>query len=563
MPQTGQNRFVPALVETLREGYGPARLRQDALAGLTVAIVALPLSMAIAIAAGGTPAMGLYTAIVGGFVISALGGSRYQIGGPAGAFIVLVAGTIAQHGIGGMIVATMMAGVIMGAIGLFRLGSYIKFIPYPVTVGFSAGIAVIIFSSQIKDLLGLTLTEPEPAHILDKLPVLWESLPSANAVTIALAFATIAMIIGLKRYAPRLPNLLIAVVATTLAAALLGLPTPTIESTFGAVPAGLPMPSLPHVDAALLIAVLPNAIAFALLGSIEALLSAVVADGMTGKRHNSNMELVAQGVANIAVGLFGGMVATGTIARTATNVRAGGHGPVAGMLHAVFILLFMVVAAPLVGFVPLASLAGVLAVVAWNMIERDAIVSLLRSSRADAAVLLVTLGLTVFRDLTEAIVVGFSLGAVLFIHRMSKAAEVVEEHVSEDEEAAEPIDPEIVVYRIRGAFFFGATASVGAVLDRISDKYRGLLIDLSDVTLIDSTAAHLIEQLVHKAGKRGVEVMLTGTTHDLRVQLFAQGLKPPKVGYESSITLGMRKMRNKLDQRHGTEGTGAPHPQTA
>ncbi|WP_333828193.1 SulP family inorganic anion transporter [Pararhodobacter sp.] len=556
MPGTSEERFTPALVETLREGYGLGNLRQDALAGMTVAIVALPLSMAIAIAAGGTPAMGLYTAIIGGFVISALGGSRYQIGGPAGAFIVLVAATIAQHGVGGMIVATMMAGVIMGAIGLLRLGSYIKFIPYPVTVGFSAGIAVIIFSSQIKDLLGLTLTEPEPAHILEKLPVLWESLPSANMVTIALAFTTVALIIGLKRFAPRLPNLLIAVVTTTVAAALLGLNTPTIESTFGAVPAGLPMPSLPHVDAALLIAVLPNAIAFALLGAIEALLSAVVADGMTGHRHNSNMELVAQGVANIAVGLFGGMVATGTIARTATNVRAGGHGPVAGMLHAVFILLFIVLAAPLVGFVPLASLAGVLAVVAWNMIERDAIVSLLRSSRADAAVLLVTLGLTVFRDLTEAIVVGVALGAVLFIHRMSKAAEVVEQRTLEPEDADDaprPLDPEIVIYRIRGAFFFGATASVGAVLDRISDKYRGLLVDLSDVTLIDSTAAHLIEQLVHKAEKRGVDVMLTGTTHDLRVQLFAQGLKPPKVAYESSIPLGLSKMRHRLDQRQGAE----------
>lgn len=549
MPPHGQERFIPALVETLREGYGLGHLRQDALAGLTVAIVALPLSMAIAIAAGGTPAMGLYTAIIGGFVISALGGSRYQIGGPAGAFIVLVAGTIAQHGVGGMIVATMMAGVMMAAVGLLRLGSYIKFIPYPVTVGFSAGIAVIIFSSQIKDLLGLTLTQPEPAHILEKLPVLWESLPSANAITIALAAVTIGLIVGLKRFAPRLPNLLIAVVATTLAAGLLGLQTPTIESTFGAVPAGLPMPSLPAFDTALLIAVLPNAIAFALLGSIEALLSAVVADGMTGRRHNSNMELLGQGIANIAVGLFGGMVATGTIARTATNVRAGGHGPVAGMLHAVFILLFMLIAAPLVGFVPLAALAGVLAVVAWNMIERDAIVSLLSSSRADAAVLLVTLGLTVFRDLTEAIVVGFALGSVLFIHRMSQAAEVVEHRatgVSEQQAAEDAANPEVVVYRIRGAFFFGATASVGAVLDRISDKYRGLLIDFSDVTLIDSTAAHLIEGLVHKAHKRGVRVTLTGTTHDLRVQLFAHGLKPPLVSYESTIALGMSKLRGKL-----------------
>lgn len=560
MPQPGENRFVPALIETLREGYGLRQLRQDALAGLTVAIVALPLSMAIAIAAGGTPAMGLYTAIVGGFVVSALGGSRYQIGGPAGAFIVLVATTIAQHGIGGMIVATMLAGAIMGTAGLLRLGSYIKFIPYPVTVGFSAGIAVIIFSSQITDLLGLTLTEPEPAHILDKLPVLWQSLPSASATTMALAFATIALIVGLRHYAPRVPNLLVAVVATTLAAAALGLETPTIMSTFGAVPSGLPMPSLPHVDAALIMAVLPNAIGFALLGSIESLLSAVVADGMTGRRHNSNMELVAQGIANIAVGLFGGMVATGTIARTATNVRAGGHGPVAGMLHAVFILLFMLVAAPLVGYVPLAALAGVLAIVAWNMIERDAIVSLLRSSRADAAVLLVTLGLTVFRDLTEAIVVGFALGSVLFINRMSEAAEVVEENTID--ETAGPVDPDIVVYRIRGAFFFGATASVGAVLGRISNKYRGLVIDLSDVTLIDSSAAYLIRQLVHKAAKRDVDVMLTGTTHELRVQLFAQEVKPPKVGYESTIHLGLNKLRHKLDQRSDTDDPEAGQPQS-
>lgn len=554
MSQSDQNRLVPALVETLREGYGVARLRQDALAGMTVAIVALPLSMAIAIAAGGTPAMGLYTAIIGGFVISVLGGSRYQIGGPAGAFIVLVAGTIAQHGIGGMIVATMLAGVFMAAIGFLRLGSYIKFIPYPVTVGFSAGIAVIIFSSQIKDLLGLTLAGPEPAHIVDKLPVLWQSLPSANATTIALAFATIALIVGLKRCAPKVPSLLVAVVVTTLAAAALGLQTPTIESTFGAVPAGLPMPSLPHVDAALLLAVLPNAVAFALLGAIEALLSAVVADGMTGRRHNSNMELVAQGAANIAVGIFGGMVATGTIARTATNVRAGAHGPVAGILHAVFILLFMLIAAPLVGYVPLAALAGVLAVVAWNMIERDAIISLLRSSRADAAVLLVTLGLTVFRDLTEAIIVGVALGAILFIHRMSEAAEVVEERMVED--TADPIDPEIVVYRIRGAFFFGATASVGAVLDRMSHKYRGLVIDFTDVTLIDSSAAHLIEQLVHKAEKRHLDVTLTGTRHELRVQLFAQGLKPPRVRYENNIELALSKMHHQLDRQDAAGQAG-------
>ncbi len=450
------DRLVPALYPVLREGYSLTHLKRDALAGLTVAIGALTLSMAIAMASGGTPAMGLYTAIVGGFMISALGGSRYQIGGPAGAFIVLVAATVAQHGIGGMFLATMLAGVIMAALGLLRLGSYIRFIPYPVTVGFTTGIGTIIFASQIKDLLGLTLDGPEPGPILEKLPAIWQALPTANPVTIALAAITIALILGLKRVAPRLPELLIAVVVTTLAVALLDLDTPTIVSTFGAVPAMLPAPSLPPVSWELVVAVLPNAVGFALLGSIEALLSAVVADGMSGRRHSSNMELIAQGAANLASGMMGGMVATGTIARTATNVRANAHSPVAGMLHAVFVLAFMMLAAPLVGMIPLAALAGVLATVAWNMIERHAIATLIRSTRGEAAVMAVTLALTVFRDLTEAIVVGFALGSVLFIHRMSRAAGVVSD--AEDAPSGVARDDTVLVYRIRGACFFGADA---------------------------------------------------------------------------------------------------------
>jgi sulfate permease, SulP family len=534
---------MPALIASLREGYGLALLRRDAVAGLTVAIVALPLSMAIAIASGGTPAMGLYTAIVGGFLISAFGGSKHQIGGPAGAFIVLVGATVAAHGIEGMILATMMAGVMMALIGVLRLGGYIRFIPYPVTVGFTAGIAVIIFASQIKDLLGLTLVAPEPGPILEKLPVIWASLPSANAVTIALAAATIGMILGLRRLAPRVPNLLVAVAVTTAVVAVLGLPTPTIVSTFGAVPSGLPMPSLPAFSLDLAVAVLPSAIAFTLLGSIEALLSAVVADGMTGERHDSDMELIAQGAANVAVGVFGGLVATGTIARTATNVRAGAHGPVSGMLAALFVLGFMIVAAPLVGYIPLAALAGVLATVAWNMIEWDAIRALLRSSRGDAVVLAVTLGLTVFRDLTEAIVVGFALGSVLFIHRMSQAARVTTPRVEG------PDDPDIMVYRIDGAFFFGAAASVGRILERVVAGRRALIVDLSGAPLIDSSAAHTIEGMVHKARRKRMAVMLTGTTHDQRVLLFAQGLKPPLVSYESTLESGLRKMRHRLDQR--------------
>ncbi len=539
-------RFVPALLGVLRDGYGRAQFRADAIAGVTVAIVALPLSMAISIAAGGTPEMGLYTAIVGGFLISALGGSRHQIGGPAGAFIVLMATTVQLHGIDGLILATMMAGVFMGAAGLLRLGSYIKFIPYPVTVGFTAGIAVIIFASQLRELLGLTFAEPEPGPILEKLPAIWQALPTWNPVTLTLALATVVLIVAFKRLAPALPGLLLAVLATTVAAAVFGLPVATIASQFGEIPRGLPMPELPEISFDTVQAVFPSAVAFALLGSIEALLSAVVADGMTGERHNSNMELVGQGVANIASGLFGGMVATGTIARTATNVRAGAHGPVAGMIHALVILAFMMIAAPLAGFIPLAALAGVLAVVAWNMIEKEAFLSFLRASRGEASVLLVTFLLTVFRDLTEAIVVGFALGSVLFIARMSSATEIRTAHP----EAADPTggsDPDVVVYRIRGAFFFGAAAAVSTVLERIADGHRALVIDFTDVPLVDSSAVHTIEGLVHKAARRGVRVMLTGTTHAMRVEFFAHGLKPPLVSYETDIERGRRKLHHMLN----------------
>ncbi len=539
-------RLVPAIVGVLRDGYGHAKLRADAAAGLTVAIVALPLSMAISIAAGGTPEMGLYTAIVGGFLISALGGSRHQIGGPAGAFIVLMATTVQLHGIDGLILATMMAGVFMGAAGFLRLGSYIKFIPYPVTVGFTAGIAVIIFASQLRELLGLHFDGPEPGPILEKLPAIWQALPTWNPVTLALAVATIALILSLKRLAPSLPGLLLAVVATTVVAGILQLPVATIASQFGEIPRGLPLPALPTITFENLQAVVPSAVAFALLGSIEALLSAVVADGMTGERHNSNMELVGQGVANIASGLFGGMVATGTIARTATNVRAGAHGPVAGMIHALVLLAFMLVAAPLAGFIPLAALAGVLVVVAWNMIEKEAFWSFLRASRGEASVLMVTFLLTVFRDLTEAIVVGFALGSVLFIARMSSATEIRAAHV-ESTEPASGNDPDVVVYRIRGAFFFGAAAAVSTVLERIADRYRGLVIDFSDVPLVDSSAVHTIEGLARKAERRGVKVMLTGTTHAMRVEFFAHGLKPPHVSYERDVEAGRNKLHHMLE----------------
>lgn len=535
--------FTPKFATVLREGYGLANLRADAVAGLTVAIVALPLSMAIAIASGATPAQGLYTAIIGGFLVSAFGGSRFQIGGPAGAFIVLVSGTVAAHGMDGLILAVLLSGLIMIAGGFLGLGTFIKFIPYPVTVGFTAGIAAIIFASQIKDLFGLTLAAPEPGPMVEKLPALWVALPTVSATTVAIAGATILIIQGLKRWQPNRPGMLIAVIGTAVATWLFGLDIETIGSRFGGIPAGLPLPSMPALTLEKILAVLPNAFAFALLGAIESLLSAVVADGMTGRRHRSNCELVAQGIANVGSSLF------------------------AGMLHSFFLLLFILVAAPLASFIPLACLAGVLAVVAWNMIEKHAFVTLLRASRGDAAVLLVTFGLTVFRDLTEAIVVGFALGSVLFIYRVSQTT-AVETHTpfvpvdKADDANGERApyqegmenDPDIIVYRISGAFFFGAAASVGSVLERIGDAHRVLIVDFSSVPFVDSTAAHTMESLVAKAARRGIAVYLSGTSAGVRNQLVLHHLKPPRVDYETSIVSAVSRARQDLKSR---EASGA------
>lgn len=543
--------YTPKLVTVLREGYGLHALRSDAIAGLTVAIVALPLSMAIAIASGVTPAQGLYTAIVGGFLVSLLGGSRFQIGGPAGAFIVLVAATVAQHGIEGLILATFLSGVIMAAAGLLRLGTFIKFIPFPVTVGFTAGIAVIIFTSQIRELLGLSLTD-EPGELLEKLPALWAARDTITPAAVALSLATIAVILGLARLRPNWPGMLIAVGAAASLTAVIGLPVETIGTKFGDIPSSLPVPRLPDLSPDRIMAVLPAALSFTLLGSIESLLSAVVADGMTGRRHRSNCELVAQGVANAGSALFTGFCVTGTIARTATNVRAGAHGPVAGILHAAFLLVFMLIAAPLAAYIPLAALAGVLAIVAWNMIEKPAIAILLRSGRGEAAVLGVTFFLTIFRDLTEAIVVGFALGSVLFIHRMSRTTEVASNtaFVSHDQadtttayDERVAANPDVVIYRITGALFFGATASIGSVLDRINDEHKTLIVDFSNVPFLDSTGANMIEGLAHKARKYDVDLWLTGASRDIRRAFITHGLKRPLVRYAASVDDALAKVR--------------------
>lgn len=541
--------FTPKLVTVFREGYGRAAFRDDALAGLTVAIVALPLSMAIAIASGVSPDRGLYTAIVGGFIVSLLGGSRFQIGGPAGAFIVLVAACVQRHGIEGLLLATLMSGVFMLAIGYLRLGTYIKFIPYPVTIGFTAGIGIIILASQLRDLFGLTLSGPEPAKFLPKLEALAAAANTVSPQAIGIAVLTMGIILGLRKFRPTWPGLLIAVTVAAILVPTLGLGVETIGTRFGGIPRTLPAPALPEFTLAKVKAVLPDAIAFALLGAIESLLSAVVADGMTGRRHRSNCELVAQGFANIGSALFGGIPVTGTIARTATNVRAGAHGPVSGMLHAVFLLAFMLLAAPLAAHIPLAALAGVLVVVSWNMIERHAIKALFRSSWGDAAVLSVTFLLVIFRDLTEGIVVGFSLGALLFIHRMSTAISVESDKPDGVDEARgaynpqDADDPDFVVYRISGAFFFGSASTVGSVLDRIADQSKTFVLDFSNAPFIDSTAANVVEGAARKAQRAGMRFVITGASASVRRMLLANGVRHPLVEYMVSIDEAISELR--------------------
>ena len=517
--RAGGAEFLPKIFTVLREGYDARALRADVMAGLTVAIVALPLSMAIAIASGVGPERGLITAIVGGFVVSALGGSRFQIGGPAGAFIVLVSACVASIGLPGLLTAVALSGLFLTLAGALRLGSYVRFIPWPVTLGFTAGIAVIILASQIKDLAGLRLTA-EPAAILPKLQALWAARESFSPPSALTAAAVVGLILSLRRLAPRAPHLLIAVALATLAVQAFGLPVETVQDRFGALPRTPPLPALPDLSPAALTQALPWALSFTLLGAIESLLSAVVADGMGGGRHRSNAELVAQGLANVASALFGGICVTGTIARTATNVRAGSRGPVSGMLHALFVLAFMALAAPLAGMIPLAALAGVLAVVAWNMAEKAEIRALMRSSRAEALVLVVTFLLVVFRDLTEGIVAGFALSGLVFLNRMSQAVDL----------RIDPAEgPDGIRVRLSGPWFFGAAAQAGATLERLAATPGRFVLDLHALGYIDSSGLHALELLARRLMRRGARLEIEGAGPALRETLEKAGLHAPDV----------------------------------
>lgn len=516
--------YTPKLITTLREGYTAQTFRADAIAGLTVAIVALPLAMALGIASGASPDKGLVTAVVAGFLISALGGSRVQVGGPTGAFVVVIFNVIAQHGYDGLLIATLLAGIILLVAGAFRLGQMIKFIPHPVVTGFTAGIAVIIASSQVKDFLGLSMTEV-PAEFLPKWQSYFAALSSTSWATLGVGIGALATIIVLRKLAPRLPGFLIAVVASSLAVALLKLPVDTIGSRFPDIPSGLPMPSLPEFTFAKINAVMPSAFTIAFLAGIEALLSAVVADGMAGTRHRSNQELIGQGVANIGSALFGGLPATGAIARTATNIRSGARTPVAGIMHAVFLLLFILFATDLMAFVPMAALAAILFMVAWGMSEYERFITLLRMPNSDRAVLLLTFGLTVLVDLTVAIGVGVTLASLLFMARMSEAVEVDSsgrqdvDLDSEDVHQRDALPEGVEVFRIAGPFFFGVAGELLDTLRRVGQSPKVIILRMRLVPLLDASGVQALKEFVEQARVAGAKVILSGVQPQPREML--------------------------------------------
>jgi sulfate permease, SulP family len=501
------------------------------LAGVIVGVVALPLAMAFAIASGAKPEQGLYTAIVAGFVVSALGGSRVQIAGPTGAFIVILAGVTAKHGIDGLQIATMMAGVMLLLLGVARLGALLKFIPDPVIVGFTAGIGIIIFVGQWQYFLGL----PPVAggHFHDKLWHLLQVLPDLHPATTALAAASLLLVI----YAPRLPRMervpgpLVALVAATAAQAFWHFEgVATIGSAFGGIPQGLPVPQLPQVTASRVIELLGPAFAIAMLGAIESLLSAVVADGMAGTRHNSNQELVGQGIANIAAPLFGGFAATGAIARTATNVRNGGTSPLAGMVHAATLLLIALFLAPLAFHIPLAALAAILFVVAWNMSAAGRVVKILRRApRADGVILLVTLLLTVFADLVVAVNIGVLLAMMQFLRRMASSVEVrqaTEEEIGRELAHLGParLPRGVLVYTVDGPFFFGAVDAFERALAETHTDPRVLILRLRWVPFIDATGLQSLEEAVGDLHRRGVRVIISGANERVTDKLRNAGI---------------------------------------
>ena len=509
--------LVPKLVTTLRT-YTRAQLFADLTAGVIVGIVALPLAIAFAIASGVTPDRGLYTAVIAGFLISALGGSRVQIGGPTGAFVVIVYGIVQRYGVDGLTVATIMGGLLLIAFGVARLGAAIKFIPFPVVTGFTSGIAAILIVQQLRDVLGLRLTSAPP-QLIERLGLYAANIRTVNPYAVALSAGTLLVIWFWPRVSHRIPAPFVALILTTVLVRLLDIPVETIGTRFGEIQAGFPRLSLPSISLAEVRQLVGPALAIAALGAVESLLSAVVADGMIGGRHRSNMELVAQGVANVVTPLFGGIPATGAIARTATNVKSGGRTPVAGLVHALTLLVITLFFGRLAGLIPLATLATIVLWVAWRMAEWQVVKSELSAPKSDALVMLTTFLLTVLVDLTAGIGVGMVLASVLFMKRMAEVTNVT--LVSRDFQDAPPssddsgaiyrrqVPREVEVYEINGPFFFGAAEKFKDTLSEISKKPKVLIVRMRNVPAIDSTAMHALRDLIRRTRRDGTLVLLS------------------------------------------------------
>lgn len=517
-----KQQFTPKFFSLLKEGISRQQLRKDVMAGVIVGIVALPLAIAFAIASGVSPEKGLITAIVAGLIISVLGGSRVQIGGPTGAFIVIVYAVVQEFGVDGLIVATFMAGIMLIGMGLARMGNLLKFIPYPLIVGFTSGIAVIIFSSQIKDFFGLSI-ETVPADFIEKWKVYAVNFDTINWIAVAIAIGTILISFNFHRISKKIPGSIVAIILSTAIVYFFNIPVETIESSFGEIPNKLSMPAFPDLDFASVQKLIQPAFAIALLGGIESLLSAVVSDGMIGGRHRSNAELVGQGVANCFSSMFGGIPATGAIARTATNVNNGGRTPVAGIVHALVLLVIMLVLSPLAKLIPMACLAGILIVVSYHMSEWRQFKTQLKSNRGDVMILLTTFFLTVIFDLVIAIEVGIVLSAFILMKRMSDHTKVqLAKDLFTRDENEKLFDDELIVlpkgvtmYEIHGALFFGAAQAFQDTINRLPGAPKILIIRMRHVLFIDATGVFRLKEIISKFKSQGRMIIISGVSEQV------------------------------------------------
>lgn len=555
------NQFTPKLFTVLRQGISREQVGRDLVAGLIVGVVALPLAIAFAIASGVSPDKGLITAIIAGLIISALGGSRVQIGGPTGAFIVIVYAIVQDHGVAGLTIATFIAGFLIIGMGLLRMGNLLKYIPYPLIVGFTSGIAVIIFSSQIKDFFGLPIGDV-PADFLEKWKVYFQNFTRINWLSFVIAGGTVLIGLNFHKVTTKVPGSLIAILLATGASALFDLPVDTIGSVYGEIPLGLPAPSIPSLGFDTIRELIEPAFAIALLGGIESLLSAVVSDGMIGGRHRSNAELVAQGTANVFSSLFGGIPATGAIARTATNVKNGGRTPLAGITHAIVLLFIMLIFAPYAKLIPMACLAGILVVVAYHMSEWRNFVSLLNGNRLDVMVLLVTFFLTVLFDLVIAIEIGIVLSSFALMKRMSESVSVekVLENLGSQEENGEvlfdkelpPIPKGVVLYEVSGALFFGAAQQFQDTISSIGQKPKVLILRLRNVPFIDATGVYRVKDIVRQFGNKRVTTILSGVRPNIKEDLESADIYSvmPRENLVSNILAAVERARVIVEKEH-------------